>query len=250
MSRFSYTCAIAAIFLLPTLLHADECFLTSLERSGYIHDPLPLEVDKSLEMRAAGKKIEADLAVCSFGDMTKWTHEGIGRLSTLPDGPGVNIAFEHPDGVRAKGSPDDPDYAVYGHSIATFALDDLDAGNYNRIAVDIIPHCPGDRVVNINLLMINNPGSPKSRQFNSPTGYHLIHLDNNKPNRCYLEIADLQRDKVAELKFSVSLNGRDLTTGERASYTIANLHFQRVSDPDIVSGWQPAANEIIYSMTG
>lgn len=255
ISLLTSAAILAVVAACPGRTKADDSFDRMLVESGYIHSPLPIERERSLEHRAGTKTVIARQSVGAAGDLSHWTIGGIGtvgRSGTVTTSGNGSIAISHPTstGHRAKGSPDDPDYALYGHCVAHLDIGDADFEAFNRLAFDIRPQCDGARIVNINLIMSNDPAAPAKPGYNRPTGYHLIHLENNKWNRCYLEIGDLQRDHVKELIFSISLNGKDITTGDSATYYIDNLELQEIDRCEKLSGWEPAEGTIVCSMTG
>lgn len=204
-------------------------FERALVKSGYVHTLLPLDREHSLEAKNERKAVLSERAV---------------------DVPPIVIKHATSTGKRAVGSPDDPDYALYGHRSGRFDIGGESWEDYNRIAFDITPHCDGARVVSISMNFVNDYSHPRKEGYNEPTGAHFIPLENDVTNHCCLEIADLQRDAVKELVFSVSLNGRDITTGDSATYVIDNLRLQLIDDPEPVSGWEPRRGAIIHSMTG
>lgn len=220
-------------------------FEQELVKSGYVHSTLALDSINSLEAKYAAKPVLAEKKV----DMGEgWQNWGIGRMVVDKDSGCVSITYPTSTGKRAVGGEGDRDYAVYGRAALWYDLKGADFEDYNRIAFDIRPVCPGMRVVNMNLGF--NNGRHDKAGYNQPTGNHLVNLQNGKWNRCYLEVADFQRDCMSGLYFDVSLNGRDITTCDTATYQIANIRFQKVAKPEKVSGWQPDSDAIIYSMTG
>lgn len=218
-------------------------FESQLIASGYIHSPLPLDTAASLDAYAAKKHVLAERRLDTH---SHWSHQGHGYMTETEGGAAMTYATT--TGERAKGAPDDPDYATYGRCSISLDLDGENWEDFNRLAFDITPRADGCRVAVINL-DFENGGAPKEG-FNRPTGSHQINLRNFERNTCYLEIADLQRDSMRALAFGVSLNGRDRTTGDSVSYLVENIRLQRVADVEKVSGWQPDDKYIIYSMTG
>lgn len=217
-------------------------FDEALARSGYIHEPLRHMAGTSLESEAAAKPVEAAMPL-----QGRWSAHG--ELASLLDCDTTTLCVNYDTGERrAKGSPDDPDYAVYGHASASLALGGVSLADYNRLYILIEPQCPGIRVVNINLAFRNRHAAGEG--FNAPTGSHLIQLKNGELNRCYLEIADLRRDCVDAISLSVSVNGRDLPIAEQALFRIHAVEAQRVAHTEKVSGWQPDEARISYSQTG
>lgn len=243
MKRLLFIIAVASAAI---TISADTSFMQQLIKTGYVHSLLPLDSVNSLEAKSAAKTVLAETEVDMSGG---WYNMGIGRLAVDTASRIISITYPTSTGKRAIGPDGDRDYAVYGHAAFELDLKDGNFEDYNRIAFDIRPICPGMRVVNMNL-GFNNRSSRHKPGYNHPTGNHLINLQNGRWNHCYLEIADFQRDRMANLYFDVSLNGRDMTTGDTATYQISNIRFQRVASPDKVAGWQPDSNAIVYSMTG
>lgn len=222
-------------------------FGRALVESGYIHAPLPLDTARSLEAEAAAKPVLERTILHSPQSQGRWRVRGEGSVTT--DSDAVLAVSLDLSNRRATGSPNDPDYALYGHSAAVLDLKGISLENRNRIEVDILPICPGNRAVSLNLSFINANG-PEGEGYNVPTGAHLIPLRNYQLNRCFLEIADFRRDAMKELSLSFSINGRDMATGDLASFRIVRVEAQTVPQTEQVSGWQPARGHIIYSMTG
>ncbi len=211
--------------------------------SGYVHSPLLPDTSKSLEAEAAAKPVLSALPLEG-----QWQARGEGSL-LWAEGDPVLTAAVNTGSRRAKGSPDDPDYALYGHAVATLLLPDISLEDYNRIELEIEPQCPGCRVVSLNLSFKNAAGHA-GEGFNPPTGAHLIILDNYRANRCFLEIGDFRRDAINELSLSFSLNGRDMTTADSVAFRIRRVEAQRVADTEKVSGWAAPEGRLIHSMSG
>lgn len=232
-----------------TTINAGAAVPTDFERqlvtSGYIHSPLPLDTAASLDAFASKKAV---LSECTLDTRGRWSHHGHGYMTEMPTGAAMTYATS--TGLRATGSPDDPDYATYGRCGIKLDLGGENWEEFNRLVFDITPRADGNRVAIMNLGFDNAPDAVPKPGFNQPTGAHQINLRNGERNTCYLEIADLQRDRMRSLSFGISLNGRDRTTGDSATYVIDNIRLQRVADIDKVSGWQPDDKYIIYSMTG
>ena len=230
-------------------------FINKVIESGYIHQPLPLDTINSLDARHASKPVlESELADWAIG-LTNWETAGPCHLETdstmTTSGNGsLAIRFASSTNTRAVGSPDDPDYALYGHCVARCRLNGCNLERFNRIAFDIRPEWAGNRVVNINLIFNNSHSVGRKDGYNDPTGAHLINLRNGQWNNCVLEIEDLQRDCMDNISFSISLNGRDLTTGDSAVYYIDNIRLEKIDKVEKLIGWIPDADNIVYSMTG
>lgn len=221
-------------------------------RSGLIHSPLTLNDANSFEANGLKKKVVDTKPVCSMKSIEGWKHHGYGRIShsshkTISGQGSLKLVYPTFTGKRAQGPPSDPDYATYGNSSIVFDVKDGDWQNYNRIAFYIYPDCEGARVVNMNLSFENKSSSPTG----APQSFsHLINLKNKQWNRCFLDIGEYQRDNVTRIGFSVSLKGKDRTTGDSCIYYIDNIELQQVEDPEIIKGWLPGKSRIVYSTTG
>lgn len=215
-------------------------FDAELLRSGYIHSPLRLTDTVSMDAQAELKPVLRSMPLDGV-----WQTGGQHALPA--DSAVLRVNFDTGE-LRATGSPDDPDYALYGHAVATLPLGGVSLNGYNRLYIEIEPRCPGMRVVNINLSFNNRNSSAAG--YNEPAGAHLIQLENGVACSRYLEIADLQRDAVESIVLSVSVNGRDLPSQSVAEFRIRRLEAQYVENPEKTSGWIPDARNIIYSTSG
>lgn len=194
----------------------DNSFEESLIRSGYIHEPLVISEDNSFEnMTVRRKEVTASQSVPG-----NWT-----------------LSLPNDTGVRAKGSPDDPDYATYGHFAIEIPVSGIDISKgYDRISFMVFPDCEGMGVTNINLGI-----SQVS---------HLINLKNRQWNRCYLEIDPSLLASLKSIRISSTARGRDLTFENTATYKIDSLRFEKVDQPYKDSGWIPDEDIISYSTSG
>lgn len=217
-------------------------FDAALVRSGYVHEILPPDRANSMDAVAAAKPVLAQKAARGT-----WRHRGLGSMDAAADSAVMTVPTWLPQ--RPKGSPDDPDYAIYGHAEALLDMKGVNLEDFNRIAFRVKPCSPGARVASMCFYM-QNGAVPRKEGYNMPTGDHLLNLENGRWNECFLEIADLQRDCVEGLRFSVSVNGKDLTAPDSATFIIADIRFQKVGRPEKVLGWQPETDAIVYSMTG
>jgi hypothetical protein len=235
----------------------DESLDREIIRTGFIHSPLPLDNSRSYESYGLKKKVlhsePLPAASRASSPLAGWSHSGLGAMTfskttTVSGNGSIRLSYPTFTGKRAKGPASDPDYAVYGHAGVSYAAGSADWEKFNRIAFYIYPDCAGARVVNINFTFVNEgAGKPG---YNRQSGGHLVNLANREWNRCFLDIGEYQRDRVAKIGFSVSLKGRDRTTGDSAIYYIDRIELQQVEDPDPVSGWMPAGNRLAYSTTG
>ncbi len=231
-------------------LTSDKQLEKEIIRSGIIHSPLPLDFSKSAEAKGLQKKV---LYTTPLSTSEKdWKASGYGKVSfiiTPAEKKLLSLSYPASTGKRAIGSASDPDYATYGNAGMILELNGANWEKYNRIAFNIEPMCDGARVVNINF-NIENESSVKREGYNRQSGSHLINLINKQENRCYLDLGEYQRDKIKRISFSVSIKGKDRTSGDQFDYLFEKIELQQVEDPEIVSGWIPGNNRIVYSTTG
>src|SRR4030095_3823960 len=57
-------------------------------------------------------------------------------------------------------------------------------------------------------------------------------------------------DKVTKISFAIEVFGKERTMGDSLKFDIDAVSLQTVEKPEVVSGWMPAENRIIYSTTG
>ncbi len=149
---------------------------------------------------------------------------------------------------RAIGSADDPDYATYGRAQVSIDLKGADWSQWDRIAFDVFPMCPGMRVVNINVaLLLKND---KQHRADIKNLAHLVNLRNYACNHCHLDLKDIERNSVDRLLLYVDNKGLDITTGDSARYSIANLRLLTLKYQEKTSGWDVPDDKIIYSYSG
>ena len=248
-----FFCSATTIFG-QTRLTGDSLLEKQIYETGLIHSPLPLDSSRSYEAYGLKKEILSHRTITGMTDLTGWVHSGQGKMTyskeqTISGNGSLKLEFPTFTGKRATGSSSDPDYATYGNSRVTYNIGGANWEKYNRIEFYIYPDCDGARVVNMNLTFENDNSIPKAG-YNIPPGAHLINLINKQWNRCFLDINDLQRDKVMKIGFSTALKGKDRTTGDSAVYYIDKIELQEIESPEIVSGWMPGNNKIVYSTTG
>ena len=245
-------------FFLVTFAQTKISSDTELEKeiiqSGIIHSPLSPDDSNSYEAHGLRKKVLDKYLLTGTRDIFRWSHSGYGKISFSKEmsvaGKG-SIKMEFPvfTGERARGSSSDPDYATYGVCSATFNINSQNWEKYNRIAFHIYPDCEGARVVNIDF-MVENRSSATKAGYNRQSGNHLVNMKNRQWNTCFLDIDEYQRDSISQIGFSVSLKGKDITTGDSVIYYIDNIEVQQIDAPEIVSGWMPGENSVVYSTSG
>ena len=63
-------------------------------------------------------------------------------------------------------------------------------------------------------------------------------------------MSELSRDKVTKISFAIEVFGKERTMGDSLKFDIDAVEFQVIENPEVVSGWKPAENRIIFSTSG
>lgn len=192
------------------------CVLPAPGQAGQAGLDLPLEPDRSRSFEAAERERPV--------------------LEEVPVEGTLSLAFSTDTPWRAKGPADDPDYATYGNRSVSLDLSGYDLEGYDRIAFRILPSCDGAQVVNLDCWLPFLPAN------------HLISLENNRWNECTLNIGNYPRKGPQHLRFSATLRGRDLTTGDSCRFRIDSIFLQRTAEIPSERGWQPTG--IVLSTGG
>ena len=221
---------------------------SDIRKTGYIHYPLPLDYSKSFETFGLTKKVLASDMLCDMESLSGWSHEGIGGIRL---GSERSISGKNSLKIVAPTMPDSlPKWGLgRGTSLASFKVGGKSWEKFNRIHFYIYPECEGARSIYLNLY-VENDGRIKVPDKYGREGYHEINLVNGQWNECFVEMTELARDKVTKLKFAIEVFGRELTMGDSLKFDIDAVDLQIVENPEVVSGWKPAENRIIFSTSG
>ena len=225
----------------------DEQLKQDIIESGYVHKPLQLREDKSVETAAMQKKVLQSDLLCGMESLEGWTCTGHGKMSLTDE---RSREGSHSLRLEVATMPEGPTVGMgRGTSYVTFDVGGADWRKYNRISLSIFPSCEGARSIYVTLC-IENDGEVKVPDRFGREGHHEINLKNNQWNECSLEISGLSRDKVTCIKLVSTAFGRDVTMGEQLCYDFDNVRLETVADPEAVRGWNPAEGRIVFSNSG
>ena len=226
----------------------DEKLKYEIRTTGYVHSPLPLDYSRSFETFGLNKKVLISDMLCDMEDMSKWSHRGIGGMSQTAE---RSISGKHSLRLVAPTFVSElPTWGLgRGTSLASFNVGGKSWEKYNRIHFYVYPDCEGARSIYLNLY-VENDGKVKVPDKYGREGYHEINLINGQWNECFVEMSELPRDKVTKLSFAIEVFGKERTMGDSLQFDISNVQLQVVDQPEVVSGWKPAENRIIFSTTG
>ena len=237
--------------------HIDEQLQADIRNTGMVHSPLPIDYSKSFETFGLTKIVLINDLLSDMDNLGKWTHRGIGNMSATSErsiSGGQSLRLAAPTRASETWIQGMPENDVFfglgmGTSMATLDVGGANWDKYNRLMFYIYPDCEGARSIYLNLY-IENDGQIKVPDEWGREGYHEINLKNREWNPCFLEITGLPRDKVTKLSFAIETFGKELTMGDFLQFDIDAVHLQVIENPELVCGWMPVENRIIYSTTG
>ena len=226
----------------------DEKLRSDVRSTGFIHSPLPLDYSKSFETYGLTKKVLVSNMLCDMEDLSGWSHKGIGGIRR---GSERSITGKYSLRIVAPSMPDSlPTWGLgRGTSLAGYAVGGKNWEKFNRLHFYVYPDCEGARSIYLNLY-VENDGKIKVPDKYGREGYHEINLINGQWNECFVEMTELARDKVTGISFAIEVFGRELTMGDSLKFDVDAVELQIVENPEVVSGWKPAENRIIFSTTG
>ncbi|MDD3277843.1 MAG: glycoside hydrolase family 9 protein [Lachnospiraceae bacterium] len=224
-----------------------ELFEKVLEESLFVHFPLKMEADRSLEKKDRDKPVEESHRLWDGRDTKCWSFEGDGsrefadrelRLST-------QARSEHwPDREMRSFQANSGKYTTFGSFIARLDVSGLELSGGNRIAFRIKPDCPGAHSTMLRV-GFKNDGAVKIPDTYSREGFHAVNLKNHQWNTCFWEIDSIAHDKITEISFEIHRYGKDVSTGDHITFSLAELYLQRVK-PNVVHGWKCQQGSISY----
>ena len=148
--------------------------------SGYIHRPLPLHEEVSLEQTERERKVTARRAVWS-GDREGCCGNPVsmerGTVETVRIEAENMLAMEAPllCPCWPEGMPQDGDCSYYGHIHAAFPVKEADWTSFHRVRALIRPECDGSRTVSLSMYL-ENDGERKVPDRYRRQGFHMMNL--------------------------------------------------------------------------
>ncbi|GGH30637.1 glycoside hydrolase family 9 protein [Paenibacillus segetis] len=225
-------------------------FIEAIKQSGYIHRPLELNEEHSLESKQNNHTVleEKCLFDSEHFNHSDWTRQGVCDLRMLPS---QELQLSSPSLMPnwPEGAPEDGDYVNFGTAnlVKRFARENWE--NFNRITLEVFPNFTGVPNAYI-MLRFKNQGVIQVPDIYHREGYHGINLKNHEWNTVHLEIQGLPRDAITELSIGYYLVGKERTTGDELELRLRKVKLEKVEEYEISKGWLPKPNDIIYSHSG
>ncbi|MDQ0090943.1 hypothetical protein J2T12_004369 [Paenibacillus anaericanus] len=225
-------------------------FKEAIKQSGYIHRPLVLDEEFSLEYEQKNNTVleEKYLFDSRHPGNADWINTGIWDLLTLPN---QELQLSSPSLMPdwPEGAPEDGDYVNFGTASMVKTFDRENWEDFNRITLEVYPNFSGVPNPYI-MLRFKNEGIIPVPDIYHREGYHGINLNNHEWNTVHLEIEGLPRDAITELSIGYYLVGKERTTGDELELRLRKVKLERVVEFEISKGWIPKPNDIIFSHSG
>lgn len=219
-----------------------------LEESGWIHKPLPLHEERSLEAFAKAKRVLKSRPVTTAP--ADWSAVGRCALADAPEG-GLALEAELSLEGRPNGDLELGDCSNYGSFGMRLAVPNENWEAYNRLSLSIRPVCRGVRKISARLCF-ENDGLIKLPDRYYRDGFHSINLKANEWNRCSVEIPALPRDRVTGLRLMFSHSGCETLSslGNSLCASVKDLLLERVEAPEVALGWLPDPGTVACCFSG
>lgn len=222
-----------------------------LIRSGWIHRPLPLHEEFSLEAEENAKRVDRRLPIPCASE--NWITDGSGTIAPFTrDGVAcVRLETSSPVEKRPRGFLEEGDCSNLGTFQILLHPDPSDWTAFNRLAFRIFPDCTGIRRLHLRLCFTND-GVEKIPDPYFRDGFHVINLTNGRWNDCSIQIPTLPRDNITAISFDLSFNGceTEASLGNRLRFDIGALELQQASPEEHDHGWSLCPGEIAWCYSG
>ena len=210
-------------------------FRQELQNSLYIHRPLPLHREGSLEAAFPAKEVLAAKALYA---------DGIRAAEPRAEGCATLIRAEELLTIRAplradrwpEGAAPDGDYSNFGTARLVFSFGPENWEGYNRLRFQVRPHIRGARILHVNASVVNTGKIPVPDPYYRE-GATVFDLENGVWNDCIWEFNAMARDAISQVCFYVFCSGHDICAGEELEYDFRDIFIERVARPEHEVGW-------------
>lgn len=222
-------------------------FLNELQESGWIHRPLFIKKEYSMEQVRKNRKvtkkkkikIEKSKLLVQHGKCKKYNF-GDDEILWIKGGWQKSIWPEE--------MPQDGDCAYYGNLSVKLKLNHEDWRDYNRISFQIHPVCPGLHTISF-AVWIKNEGLEKVPDVYNRTGQYMFNLENRQWQTAIWEFPEIARDNITELEFRYRLSGSDTGVGEKVMFAVKNIFLEKTKE-EKYQGWDLEEGVISYDFCG
>ena len=227
-----------------------ERLLKEILESGFIHRPLPLHKEASLEAETASRRVLLRREI-NIGRPTK-TGECTVSVHTGEDGKRIiRVEAVSPARRRPFGDLEHGDCSNLGMVSVRIEFGGEDWRQFDRLYFRVLPGCEGIRRPHLGLQFYNEGELPIPDKYHRE-GFHTVNLENGIWNECCVEMPSLPRDRVTGLEFVFSLNGTETLAdlGNSMRFDIADMELQQAETVQNDSGWALKDGEIAWCYSG
>lgn len=233
-------------------------FHKELIKSGWLHRPLPVKWEDSMDAERKSRKVTARKKLwpkdegesfvctaqgeCRIGFCT-WYENGVPK-----EGECLEMEGELRQDFWPEGMPQDGDCAYYGNLSVVLPLEGEDWLGYNRLRFQVRPFCRGLHTISLSA-WVKNEGAEKVPDAFGRTGQHMMNLENDVWNDCIWEFSSMARECISQLEFRYRLSGSDTGFGEKAVFQIRDICLEKTEE-EKYQGWEPEKGSICLDSCG
>lgn len=229
---------------------------SELMGSGYIHSPLPLHREHSLEEELKKIPVLKEVILSDLNDLKEWSAVGDGEfshsfVSTPEGGKGISFFAESPCEQRPMGRLEEGDCSNYGQFGIELKIARENWEDYNQLSFYLRADCEGVRHVSVNLCF-KNDGKIKIPDIYHRDGYHVMNLNCGEWMRFTIQIDTLPRDQIISLIFCSNKVGCETNAdlGNQLHFTLGDLKLQQAAYTENTLGWELPQGKIAYCYSG
>ncbi|RXZ79957.1 endoglucanase [Paenibacillaceae bacterium] len=228
----------------------NDAFVKDIRQSGYIHRPLPLLEQHSLEHEQQQQKVLESRTLFEYSEERagEWIHRGVG---TLRPGEEQSLLLSSPTIMPhwPPGAPEDGDYTNFGDAWMIKTLEREQWESYNRLTLELKADFHGVPNAYV-MIKFRNEGLIPIPDIYHREGVHGVNMRNHEWSTVHLNIQALPRDAITELTIGYFLNGKERATADEMGLQLRSIKLEKVGGQEVTKGWLPKAGEIIFSHSG
>ena len=227
-----------------------ETFRKELIVSGYVHSPLPLHQEKSLEREREEKPALARKVIWD-GTQKLPEHSGRGAAAEKNgrgSSGGKTVYVTLPTARKTDSHSREKEQDDF-RCVIRFPFEGENWEAYNRLYFRVKPECMGGHNIHFRV-HIKNEGKFPIPDAYFREGQHLVNLVNHEWNHVIWEFAQLPRDVITEISVVIDADGQDTSTGPEAAFDFEDFELQRVEKAEKEKGWMCEEDHISYSTSG
>ena len=208
--------------------------LREIQETLYVHRPLPLHREESLEAQFVEKHV---LQTCPVFPSAHALSPAAARGTTLVLEDG-RLTFSAPltSDHWPEGASPDGDYSNFGTAAVSFDLPRMDWRPYHRLALEVRPRSPGQQVQHLNVSVVNEGEIPVPDPY-FREGATVFDLEKDVWQTCIWEFSAMPRDAVSRLTLYVFLSGCDSGAPGQLVYDVRNIRLEAIDCPEFEYGW-------------